>query len=42
MKKITAVFLSLLCVVSVNLAFAGSSMSTAPKQPIAEKPRFQR
>jgi hypothetical protein len=42
MKKITAVFLSLICVVSLNLAFAGSNMSNAPKQPMAEKPRFQR
>lgn len=42
MKKITLVFLSLICVVSLNLAFASSSMSGAPNKPVAEKPRFQR
>jgi preprotein translocase subunit SecG len=45
MKKVTAIFISLLCILSLHLAFAGSAQPTytqSPKQPIAERPRFQR
>jgi hypothetical protein len=44
MKKVTAVLLSLVCVVSLNFAFAGGSKATdtsSPSQP-THRPRFQR
>jgi hypothetical protein len=43
MKKITLVFLSLICLVSLNLAFAGSPKATdGGGQTTTDKPRFQR
>jgi preprotein translocase subunit SecG len=43
MKKVTAILMSLLCIVSLNLAFAGSATNDGgSKQPTTQRPRFQR
>jgi preprotein translocase subunit SecG len=45
MKKVTAVLVSVLCVLSLNLAFAGSPKATDSGKggtTTTERPRFQR